>query len=91
LPRISGRFGTLTLNLEVRFENEKIPSFSTPDIRKVGLEFRPSPTRSRARWAAASDLVRQRLSERLFGSYGRYYDWTKYEARPRARSAANIW
>jgi hypothetical protein len=79
--------GNLTLNIGVRFENEKIPSFYR-DIQEVGLEFgfgdKISP-----RLGAAYDLFGDGRVK-LFGSYGRYYDWTKYELA-RGTFGGDIW
>ena len=66
----------LTLNLGVRSENEKIPSFR-PDIKKNGIEF-GWKDKMAPRFGAAYDLKGDG-SMKIFGSYGRYFDWTKYE------------
>ena len=66
----------LTLNLGVRTENEKIPSFR-PDVQKYGIEF-GFADKIAPRFGAAYDL-RGDGRTKLFGSWGRYYDWTKYE------------
>ncbi|HUP39032.1 MAG TPA: TonB-dependent receptor [Vicinamibacterales bacterium] len=77
----------LTLNLGIRSENEDIPSFR-PDIQKVGIHFgwgqKISP-----RAGVAYDVFgdgRMKIS----GSYGRYYDWTKYELA-RGTFGGDIW
>ncbi len=71
----------------MRFENEKIPSFYQ-DIQEVGLEFgfgeKISP-----RLGAAYDLFGDGRVK-VFGSYGRYYDWTKYELA-RGTFGGDIW
>jgi hypothetical protein len=66
----------LTVNVGLRTENEDIPTFR-PDIQKVGIHFgwgeKVAP-----RLGASFDVFgddRMKIS----GSYGRYYDWTKYE------------
>ena len=66
----------LTVNLGVRTENEKIPSFR-PDVQKYGIEF-GFAEKIAPRFGAAYDLRGDGRSK-LFGSWGRYYDWTKYE------------
>ena len=66
----------LTLNLGLRTENEKIPTFR-PDIVQNAFEF-GFGDKLAPRLGAAYDLWADgRL--KLFGSWGRYYDWTKYE------------
>jgi Carboxypeptidase regulatory-like domain/TonB dependent receptor len=66
----------LTVNLGVRTENEKIPSFR-PDVQKYGIEF-GFADKIAPRLGAAFD-VRGDGRMKIFGSWGRYYDWTKYE------------
>ena len=66
----------LTLNLGVRTENEVIPSFKT-EILENAIEF------------SMGDKIAPRLGAsydvwgdgrfKVFGSWGRYFDWTKYE------------
>ena len=67
----------LTVNLGVRTENEKIPSFR-PDVQKYGIEFgfadKIAPRIRRGATTSAATA-----GSKLFGSWGRYYDWTKYE------------
>jgi hypothetical protein len=77
----------LTLNLGVRTENEVIPSFKT-DIKENAFEF------------GFADKVAPRLGftydlrgdgrMKLFGSWGRYFDWTKYELS-RGSFGADTW
>jgi hypothetical protein len=77
--------GRLTMNLGVRFEDEKIPAFRDRD---TALEFgwgeKVAP-----RIGAAYDLFGDGRVK-LFGSYGRYYDWTKYELA-RGTFGGDIW
>jgi hypothetical protein len=79
--------GRLTLNLGVRFENEKIPSF-VPEIQENALEF-GFGDKIAPRLGAAYDLFGDGRVK-LFGSYGRYYDWTKYELS-RGSFGGDIW
>jgi citrate lyase gamma subunit len=66
----------LTLNLGVRFESEDIPSFR-PDIQETAIHFgwgqKFAPRLGFAYNLFGDDRVK------ISGSYGRYYDWTKYE------------
>ena len=66
----------LTVNLGMRTENEKIPSFR-PDVQKYGIEF-GFADKIAPRFGAAYD-IRGDGRMKIFGSWGRYYDWTKYE------------
>jgi hypothetical protein len=66
----------LTLNLGLRTENETVPSFRT-DIKENAFQFGFSEKLA-PRLGAAYDL-RGDGRVKLFGSWGRYYDWTKYE------------
>ena len=65
----------LTLNLGVRTENEKVPTFR-PDISKYAFQF-GFADKIAPRLGAAYDLFGDGKIK-LFGSWGRYYDWTKY-------------
>jgi hypothetical protein len=77
----------LTLNLGVRTEREVIPSFRT-DIRETAFEF------------GVGDKIAPRLGVsydvsgdgrfKVYGNYGRYYDWTKYEVA-RGAFGGDIW
>src|SRR3954468_17192661 len=66
----------LTLNLGVRTEKEIIPSFRT-DIKDEAFEF-GFGKKIAPRLGATYDVLGDgRL--KAFGSWGRYYDWVKYE------------
>ena len=77
----------LTLNLGVRSESEDIPSFR-PDIQKVGIHFgwaqKIAPRLGFAYNVSGDDKVK------IFGAFGRYYDWTKYELA-RGTFGGDIW
>jgi outer membrane receptor protein involved in Fe transport len=77
----------LTLNLGVRTEREIIPSFRT-DIRDTAFEF-GFGDKIAPRVGASYDLSGDGRIK-LYGSYGRYYDWTKYEVA-RGAFGADIW
>jgi len=66
----------LTLNLGIRTESEDIPSFR-PDIQETAIHFgwgqKIAPRLGFAYNLFGDDKVK------ISGSYGRYYDWTKYE------------
>jgi len=66
----------LTLNLGVRTEKETIPSFRT-DIKAEAFQF-GFGKKVAPRLGATYDVLGDgRL--KAFGSWGRYYDWVKYE------------
>ena len=65
----------LVLNLGLRTENEKVPSFR-PDIKANAFEF--SFADKMAPRLGASFDVRGDGKVKLSGSWGRYFDWTKY-------------
>jgi hypothetical protein len=71
--RVSQR---LTLNLGLRIEAEQIPSFQR-DIQQVAVEF-GWEDRIAPRFGASYDLLGDG-KVRLFGSWGRYFDWTKFD------------
>ena len=79
--------GNLTLNLGMRLEKEIIPSFR-PEIRENVIEF-GFGDKIAPRLGAAYDLFGDGRVK-LFGSYGRYYDWTKYELA-RGMFGGDIW
>ena len=77
----------LTLNLGIRTESEDIPSFR-PDIAPVGIHFgwaeKLAPRLGFAYSLSADG------SSKLSGSYGRFYDWTKYELA-RGTFGGDVW
>ena len=77
--------GRLTLNLGLRLEDEKIPAFRDRDVAiQFGWSEKIAP-----RIGAAYDVFGDGRMK-LFGSYGRYYDWTKYEVA-RGTFGGDIW
>ncbi len=77
--------GRLTLNLGLRLEDEKIPAFRE---REVAIAFGWGE-KIAPRIGAAYDMFGDGRMK-LFGSYGRYYDWTKYELA-RGTFGGDIW
>ena len=77
--------GNLTLNLGVRFEQEKIPAFRE---RETAIEFGWGE-KFAPRIGAAYDFFGDGRMK-VFGSYGRYYDWTKYELA-RGTFGGDLW
>jgi hypothetical protein len=77
----------LTLNLGIRSENETIPTFR-PDIRENAMEF-SFMDKIAPRLGATYDL-RGDGRVKLYGSWGRYFDWTKYEL-VRGSFGGDIW
>jgi hypothetical protein len=65
--------GNLTLNVGARLESETIPSFR-PEIRAHAIRF-GFGDKIAPRVGAAHDLAGNGRAK-VFGSYGRYYDWT---------------
>jgi hypothetical protein len=66
----------LTFNLGLRTESEKVPTFR-PDYLENAIEF-GFGDKLAPRIGATYDLSGDGRAK-LFGSWGRYYDWTKYE------------
>ena len=66
----------LTLNLGFRFESETVPSFQR-SVKDTAFHFGWG-TKFAPRLGAAYDLFGNGRVK-LFGSWGRYYDWVKYE------------
>jgi Carboxypeptidase regulatory-like domain len=79
--------GNLTLNLGIRVENEVIPSFRT-DIAENAVEF-GFGDKIAPRIGAAYDVFGNGRMK-IFGAYGRYFDWTKYELS-RGAFGGDIW
>ncbi|HEU4692289.1 MAG TPA: carboxypeptidase regulatory-like domain-containing protein, partial [Vicinamibacterales bacterium] len=79
--------GNLTLNLGIRFENETIPSFRQ-DLAENAIEF-GFGDKVAPRIGASYDVFGDGRMK-LFGAYGRYYDWTKYELA-RGSFGGDIW
>ena len=77
----------LTLNLGLRTENEEVPTFR-PDVLKNAFEF-GFADKLAPRLGAAYDVWGDGRMK-LFGSWGLYYDWTKYEL-PRGSFGAETW
>jgi hypothetical protein len=77
--------GNLTLNIGVRLENERIPAFREREYAvQFGWGEKIAP-----RLGAAYDLFGDGRMK-VFGSYGRYYDWTKYELA-RGTFGGDLW
>lgn len=66
----------LTLNLGVRMESESIPTFRH-EIQQVAFQY-GWRDRIAPRFGASYDLLGDG-KVRLFGSWGRYFDWTKFD------------
>jgi len=77
----------LTLNLGVRTENEKIPTFR-PDIAKYAFQF-GFGDKIAPRLGASYD-VKGDGKMKAFASWGRYYDWTRYEIA-RGSFGGDLW
>jgi len=77
----------LTLNLGLRTENEKIPTFR-PDIAKYAFQF-GFADKLAPRLGATYD-VRGDGRLKAFASWGRYYDWTRYEIA-RGSFGGDVW
>ena len=70
----------LTLDVGLRTENEVVPTFR-PDIQKNAIEF-SFKDKLAPRLGAAYDVWGDGRMK-VFGSWGLYYDWTKYRAAAR--------
>ena len=79
--------GRLALNLGVRLETEQVPSFR-PQVQQVAFEF-GWKDRLAPRLGASYDLLGDG-KVRLFGSWGRYFDWTKFDLA-RTAFGGEIW
>ena len=77
----------LTLDLGIRTENEKVPTFR-PDYQKYAFQFGWGDKLA-PRLGAAYDLLGDGRVK-AFASWGRYFDWTKYEL-PRGGFGAETW
>ncbi|MEO8481214.1 MAG: TonB-dependent receptor [Acidobacteriota bacterium] len=77
----------LTLNLGLRTEDERVPTFR-PDYLKDAFHF-TFADKMAPRLGAAYDL-RGDGKIKVFGSWGLYYDWTKYELA-RGSFGAETW
>jgi hypothetical protein len=66
----------LTLSLGLRMEKENIPSFRR-DIQEYAMQFGWGDKLAPRLGASLDVLGDGRL--KIFGSWGRFYDWTKYE------------
>jgi hypothetical protein len=77
----------LTLNLGLRTEDEKVPSFR-PEYLETAIHFNMKDKLA-PRLGAAYDLFGDG-KVKVFGSWGMYYDWTKYEL-PRGSFGAETW
>ena len=77
----------LTFNLGVRTEHEIVPSFN-PDVTKYAFDF--GFGQKLAPRLGANYDVRGDGKVKVYGSWGRYFDWTKYEiARGSFNGTAN--
>jgi hypothetical protein len=77
----------LTLNLGLRTEDEKVPTFR-PDVLETAFHF-TFADKLAPRLGAAFDVWGDGRMK-VFGSWGLYYDWTKYEL-PRGSFGAETW
>ncbi len=77
----------LTLNLGIRTEDEKVPTFR-PDYQETAFHF-TFADKLAPRLGAAYDVYGDGRMK-VFGSWGLYYDWTKYQL-PRGSFGAETW
>ena len=77
----------ITLSLGIRTEHEIVPTFR-PDILKNAYDFSWGDKLA-PRLGAAYDVWGDGRAK-IFGSWGRYYDWTKYEL-VRGSFGAEVW
>jgi hypothetical protein len=77
----------VTLNLGLRTEDEKVPTFR-PEYLETAIHF-TMKDKLAPRLGAAFDLFGDGRMK-IFGSWGMYYDWTKYEL-PRGSFGAETW
>jgi hypothetical protein len=77
----------LTLNLGIRSEDERVPTFK-PQIKENAIEF-SFKDKIAPRIGFAYDLFGTGRAK-VYGSYGRYYDWTKYEIA-RGSFGGDVW
>ena len=77
----------LTLHLGMRTESEKVPSFR-PDIQNHAFDFGVGEKMA-PRLGLSFDVLGNGRAK-VYGSYGRYYDWTKYEL-PRSLFGGDTW
>ncbi len=77
----------LTLTLGLRTENERVPTFRR-DIKDYGFEF--SFADKIAPRLGASYDVKGDGKIKIYGSWGRYFDWVKYELS-RGTFGGDIW
>ena len=77
----------LTLNLGLRTENEKIPTMNDP-VRRYAIEF-GWDQKIAPRLGASLDVFGNGKLK-VFGSWGKYFDWTKYEL-VRGSFGGDVW
>ncbi|MGH9310369.1 MAG: TonB-dependent receptor, partial [Vicinamibacterales bacterium] len=78
----------LTLNLGIRTEDENIPDFRPEADGSAAIKF-SMKDKLAPRLGAAYDVFGNGRMK-VFGSWGLYYDWTKYEL-PRGSFGAETW
>jgi hypothetical protein len=77
----------LTLNLGLRTEQEKIPTMNDP-VRRYAIQF-GWDQKLAPRLGASLDVFGNGKMK-IFGSWGRYFDWTKYEL-VRGSFGGDVW